>query len=164
MDLRLLPYAPQRDVYRLLGVEPGADRATIADACRRLARTFHPDRNASPRATEEMQVINAVRALLADARSRAEYDHARRTFLASQAPRRPAHSPTAVLLPRRSPPRGLAWERAARATLRGMLAGVTALAPERCAGCDEPVSAEHRFCGWCGEPRRASRSVAGAVP
>ena len=52
MDLRLLPYLPERYVYRLLGVPPSADRAAIVAACRRLSRTFHPDRSASPRAND----------------------------------------------------------------------------------------------------------------
>ena len=152
MDLRLLPYSPERDVYRLLGVEPGADRATITDACRRLSRTFHPDRNGSPRATEEMQVVNAVRALLADGRARAEYDHARRAFQASLRlePARRA----AVLAPPRPRPRSAAWEGAARATLRAFLAAFSSRPPDRCTGCDEPTAAEHRFCAWCGQPQR----------
>ena len=72
MDLRLLPYRPDRDVYRLLGVPPSAGRAEVVAACRQLARAFHPDRNASARANEEMQVVNAVRALLVNPRARAE--------------------------------------------------------------------------------------------
>jgi curved DNA-binding protein CbpA len=81
MDLRLLPYQPERDVYRLLGLPPSAGRAEILSACRRLARAFHPDRNASARATQEMQVVNAVRSVLIDPRSRAEYDHACLAYL-----------------------------------------------------------------------------------
>ena len=72
----LLPYSPERDVYRLLQVDPNANNDEIAAACRRLARTFHPDRNRSSRAHEEMQVVNAVRHLLTDPRSRAAYDGA----------------------------------------------------------------------------------------
>ncbi len=60
----LLPYAPERDVYRLLQVEPPPDE--IAAACRRLALAFHPDHNHSPRAHEEMQIVNAVRSLVSD--------------------------------------------------------------------------------------------------
>ena len=45
MELRLLPYTPERDVYRLLGLPANASADEITAACRRLARTFHPDRN-----------------------------------------------------------------------------------------------------------------------
>ena len=60
---------------------PAPTSEEISAACRRLARTFHPDRNASPRAHEEMQVVNAVRHLLADPRRAAAYDGARRRYL-----------------------------------------------------------------------------------
>ena len=81
MTATLLPYAPERDVYRLLQVEPTANDGEIAAACRRLALAFHPDYNHSPRAHEEMQIVNAVRSLVSDPRTRAAYDGARRRFL-----------------------------------------------------------------------------------
>ena len=81
MTASLLPYSPERDVYRLLQVAPTANDHEITAACRRLALAFHPDRNRSPRAHEEMQVVNAVRHLLTDPYSRAAYDRARRRFL-----------------------------------------------------------------------------------
>ena len=64
MHPSLFPYHPERDVYRLLQVDSTATSEEISAACRRLARTFHPDRNRSPRAHEEMGVINAVREML----------------------------------------------------------------------------------------------------
>ena len=101
MTASLLPYAPERDVYRLLQVDPTASDQEIAIACRRLALAFHPDRNRSPRAHEEMQIVNAVRSLVSDPRARAAYDGARRRFLyygeRSWAPaRRAAATPTWV--------------------------------------------------------------------
>ncbi|MEO6579378.1 MAG: hypothetical protein ABIO99_10845 [Candidatus Limnocylindria bacterium] len=42
MTPRLLPYTPERDVYRLLDVPSSASLDEISAACRRLARTFHP--------------------------------------------------------------------------------------------------------------------------
>ena len=63
MHQRLLPYSPDRDIYRLLQVDPRAGTDEVIAACRRLARAFHPDRNGSGRAHEEMQVVNAIRGL-----------------------------------------------------------------------------------------------------
>ena len=47
----LLPYTPDRDVYRLLGVQSSASTDEITAACRRLARTFHPTTTGATRAT-----------------------------------------------------------------------------------------------------------------
>lgn len=159
MDLRLLPYQPERDVYRLLGVPPSAGRAEIVSACRRLARAFHPDRNSSQRATEEMQVVNAVRSVLIDPRSRAEYDHARLNYLRQTAvagpmpgAARPAPGPVAA---QRG---GKELARTARAAMGALLAGVRALPPSRCDDCSTWVQPEFRFCPACGARLR------GAVP
>src|ERR687889_84009 len=73
----LLPYTPDGDVYRLRGVPASASPDEITAACRRLARTFHPDRNSSERATQEMQVVNAVRRAMTDPDMRARYDRER---------------------------------------------------------------------------------------
>ena len=74
MDLRLLPYNPDRDVYRLLRStpEPGPMRSS-PPAGGWPARST-PIATRSRRATEEMQVVNAVRGLLTDPAARAEYD------------------------------------------------------------------------------------------
>ncbi|MDQ2853695.1 MAG: J domain-containing protein [Chloroflexota bacterium] len=173
MDLRLLPYQPDRDVYRLLGVPPSARTAEIAAACRTLARAFHPDRNDSRRATEEMQVVNAVRALLTDPQSRAEYDRERHVFW-SRAARstvaRPADAtPTVRPATRAGPAREAPAERqgpgrpklsrTARAAMAGLLAALRALHPTRCGSCGEWIEADHRFCGACGAPARTHLQV-----
>jgi curved DNA-binding protein CbpA len=155
MTPRLLPYSPERDVYRLLGVPPNASTDEIAAACRTLARTFHPDRNRSGRATEEMQVVNAVRQVMTDPSAREAYDRARWRFHAERA--RPG--PTAATpgfswdsvraARRRTPP---PWERylyAARAGLQALLLG---LAPPRCRRCRIVVDREDSFCIACGTP------------
>ena len=85
MHQPLLPYTPERDVYRLLGVPSSASSDEIQAACRRLARTFHPDRNVSDRANQEMQVVNAVRRVMTDPGSRAAYDRERARFHATRA-------------------------------------------------------------------------------
>ena len=159
MDLRLLPYQPDRDVYRLLGVLPSAGRAEILTACRRLARAFHPDRNASERATEEMQVVNAVRSLLSDPRSRAEYDYARLRFL-----QQGASSAPAAAIPQRRwrpalPPVGeIGLGRTARAAMSAMVVAMRALPRARCDDCNAWVELDYRYCPACGARLR------GAVP
>src|SRR5688500_15177963 len=80
---RLLPYSPERDVYRLLGVPSSASTAVVTAAGRRLARTCHPDRHQSGRANEEMQVVNAVRQVMSDPEWRAIYDRERHRFHAA---------------------------------------------------------------------------------
>ena len=155
MDLRLLPYLPERDVYRLLGVPPSADRAAIVAACRRLSRTFHPDRSASPRANEEMRVVNAVRSMLTDAVARAEYDRARLRFLSAATPvagpARPAAVSSAIPQIARSR-RSADLARAARAVMAGLVAGLATLAASRCPNCEAFVEREYRYCGACGRP------------
>ncbi|HET7082539.1 MAG TPA: DnaJ domain-containing protein [Candidatus Limnocylindria bacterium] len=157
MDLRLLPYQPDRDVYRLLGVAPSAGRAEIVSACRRLARAFHPDRNESERATEEMQVVNAVRSVLIDPRSRAEYDHARLTFIRQHE----IASPIQGSAPRPARPTaaehgGKELRRTARAAMVALLAGVRALPPARCDDCSTWVQPDFRFCPACGARLRGA--------
>jgi curved DNA-binding protein CbpA len=159
MDLRLLPYQPERDVYRLLGLPPSAGRAEILSACRRLARAFHPDRNESARATEEMQVVNAVRSVLIDPRSRAEYDHARLRYLRQQVVAEPIPvTPRVGWRPQISLRRGRELRRTGRAAMVALLAGMRALPPARCDDCNAWVQPEYRFCPACGSRLR------GAVP
>ena len=146
----MLPYSPERDVYRLLQIDPRATTDEIIAACRRLSRTFHPDRNVSPRANEEMQVVNAVRSLLTDPLSRAEYDMARMRFLSSQTYRgyrtvRRVPSATDKREPAPSP-----IIRNARAVVAGLRAALAALAPPRCADCGTPMARDDRYCVLCG--------------
>lgn len=181
MDERFSTYAPERDIYRLLQVDPRADTETIVAACRRLARYYHPDYNASPRATEEMQVVNAVRRVMTDPAARARYDHSRQRWLAAEAamrwpsaagrPRAPVTFPRDTSVPTRAPkprfePDPDAWPQisalrrparrlriTARALLIGVRAGVAALAPARCGICRAAIGATDRYCISCGTPR-----------
>jgi curved DNA-binding protein CbpA len=152
MDSRLLPYTPERDVYRLLGIPATASTDEITAACRRLARTFHPDRNGSTRATEEMQVVNAVRETLTDPTLRARYDRERWRFHAdlgrAVGPAQRAWEP--VHLTGQAPS---AWQRYARAAAVGLRSAVVALLPPRCRGCRTVVGAEDAYCAACGTPR-----------
>lgn len=142
---RLLPYTPDRDVYRLLQIDPRAGTEEIVAACRRLARTFHPDRSGSGRAHEEMQVVNAVRGLLTDPAARAEYDIARWRFWAARDAS--LHVPPALKL---APPAPSALRIRLRAALVGVRAALMALGPPRCATCRSVIAADDRYCAACG--------------
>lgn len=148
---RLLPYTPERDVYRLLGVASSASTDEITAACRRLARTFHPDRNRSGRANEEMQVVNAVRQVMSDPEWRAIYDRERHRFHAALS--RPSDSmirawpPLELPHARRSP-----VGRYLRATFIGLAAVAVALAPSRCRGCRTVIVHGDAYCIACGTP------------
>ena len=147
----LLPYTPDRDVYRLLGVRASASPDEITAACRRLARTFHPDRNPSSRATAEMAVVNTVRQVLTDPEARAVYDRERLRFHASlgrpAAARQPLARPAPVMsLP--APPSPI--ERYARATLVGVRTTISELLPVRCPDCRAVPAAEDAYCAACG--------------
>ena len=176
MDLRLLPYSPERDVYRLLQLDPSADRDEVVVACRRLARTFHPDFNESPRATEEMQVVNAVRELLTNPWARAMYDANRRRHLGTARTRSGGAQPRATasaaarslsgtrvgLAPSPVPAASGYAElavaerlsdelmRRARAILAALRAVLAAFEQERCPDCRSPILEEYRFCPRCG--------------
>ena len=187
MDERFSTYAPERDIYRLLQVDPRADTETIVAACRRLARYYHPDYNSSPRATEEMKVVNAVRSVMTDPAARARYDHARQSWLAAEAAMRwpsavrsraPVTFPRDTSPPSRAPAPRFAvdpasWPRlaplraparrvgiTARAVLIGIRAGVAALAPSRCGVCRAAIGAADRTCVTCGTPRLATSEIA----
>lgn len=155
MHQSLLPYTPERDAYRLLGVRASASTDEITTACRRLARTFHPDRNPSARATAEMQVVNTVRRVLSDPETRAVYDRERIRFHtyrvhAGQRPTASVPSPFATMaLPRPPSP----FERYLRAALIGMRVAVEALLPPRCRTCRIVISGEDAYCAACGTPR-----------
>jgi hypothetical protein len=162
MDLQLLPYSPERDAYRLLQVDPRASADEIVAACRRLARTFHPDRNESPRAHLEMQVVNVVRSMLTDPAARAEYDIERLRFLSQAyrsaptvgvrpwAPGRPMRRPMrrrrAPILPALPVP----MIKNLRAAWVGVRTTVGALAPARCGRCRTVIGGDDVYCAICG--------------
>ena len=163
MHPSLFPYHPERDVYRLLQVDSAADREQITAACRRLARTFHPDRNRSVRADEEMRVINAVRELLTDPRERAAYDRARDRYLrgwtpgASRAAAAAAPAPAAASwLDGRLP---AVVERTLRDLIAAFRAALGELWMTRCPSCGELVEAEFLFCPSCGTRVRRARRL-----
>jgi curved DNA-binding protein CbpA len=163
MYASLLPYAPERDVYRLLQVDPNANEVQIAAACRRLALTFHPDYNRSPRAHEEMQIVNAVRSLLSDPRARAVYDGARRRYLhdgfrPKRVLRRQASSvsvaagvtPFAARVEATSEPLHVRARRMGLALVAAVRNALAELGPARCPSCHLRVEPDYRYCASCG--------------
>ncbi len=63
------------DYYKILGVSRNADLETIKKAYRRLALTYHPDRNPNnPEAEEKFKLINEAYEVLSDANKRRAYD------------------------------------------------------------------------------------------
>ncbi len=63
------------DIYTRLGVQRGADEATIKKAYRKLAKELHPDRNQdNPKAAERFAEVTAAYDLLSDKDKRARYD------------------------------------------------------------------------------------------
>ena len=153
MDPRIYPYSPNRDLYRLLEVHPYAGTDEILAACRRLTRAFHPDTNESPRATQEMQVVNAIRRVLTDADARAEYDVARQRWIAAASsapiPRYPRTRGTEPRLRQiANPPSAVG--RYLRAALVGARAAVSALRVPRCSVCRTVVEESDTFCVACG--------------
>lgn len=66
--------AARRDYYEVLGVDKGADDATIKRAFKRLAMKYHPDRNKEADAGEKFREINEAYQVLSDPQKRAAYD------------------------------------------------------------------------------------------
>ena len=65
----------KRDFYEVLGVDKGADDATLKKAYRKLAMKYHPDRNPDDAEAEELfKEAAEAYGVLSDADKRARYD------------------------------------------------------------------------------------------
>lgn len=65
----------EKDFYAILGVPRDADAAAIKKAYRKLARTYHPDKNPGDTASEQrFKDVGEAHAVLADPKQREEYD------------------------------------------------------------------------------------------
>ncbi len=63
----------KRDLYAILGLEPGASIETIKSVYRQLARAFHPE----PSAVAHFREITDAYVVLSDPELRADYDRQR---------------------------------------------------------------------------------------
>jgi molecular chaperone DnaJ len=71
----------EKDYYKVLGVPKDAPAADIKKAYRKLARTYHPDKNkGDPKAEERFKDISEAYDVLSDDKRRKEYDEARALF------------------------------------------------------------------------------------
>ncbi len=67
--------ADKRDYYEVLGVERGADEATLKQAYRNLAKKYHPDLHpGDEEAEQKFKEVNEAYGVLSDAEKRAQYD------------------------------------------------------------------------------------------
>lgn len=63
------------DFWQVLGLEPGADAASLKRAFRQQARRWHPDLNGNdPRAEERFKLVNEAYAVLSDPRRRQAWE------------------------------------------------------------------------------------------
>ena len=67
----------QTDLYKVLGVDKKASQDEIKKAYRKLARSYHPDRNKEPGAEDRFKEISHAYDILGDADKRKQYDQAR---------------------------------------------------------------------------------------
>lgn len=103
---------PGPDLYRVLGLDPGASSAEITRAYRRLARRHHPDVDTTPGAAQRFAEITRAYRVLSDPRARARYDASRvaRPGRTTSGSHHAAWSPwTAARVRSRSSPRDAFW-------------------------------------------------------
>ena len=70
-------YDPANDYYAILGVSTSVSSEELKKAYRRLARLFHPDTNADPRAEKRFKLISEAYETLQNSDSRFIYDQLR---------------------------------------------------------------------------------------
>ena len=64
----------KRDLYETLGIAKGASDEDIRKAYRRLAMTYHPDRNKNADAADRFKEVSEAYQVLSDPQKRAQYD------------------------------------------------------------------------------------------
>ena len=74
--------SPLFDPYAVLQVLPDAEQEVVNAAFKALASKYHPDHDATSRASEKMAKLNQAYALLRDPVQRAAHDRAQRVTIA----------------------------------------------------------------------------------
>lgn len=64
-----------KNYYQILGVQKNANISTIKEAYRRNALRYHPDKNTSPEASANFQLISEAYSVLGDPYKRGRYDY-----------------------------------------------------------------------------------------
>ncbi len=90
---------PTFDAYAILQVVPSCDQEVIHAAYRALALKYHPDHDATRRASEKMAQLNRAYAILRDPAARAALDRARRRTIAGVSVAASVGRPSAVPSP-----------------------------------------------------------------
>jgi curved DNA-binding protein len=67
-----------KDYYKILGLQPDAEKADIKSAYRKLARKYHPDLNPDKEAEDKFKEVAEAWEVLGDGNRRAEYDELRK--------------------------------------------------------------------------------------
>ncbi|KAH0346168.1 hypothetical protein KCU83_g7492, partial [Aureobasidium melanogenum] len=65
---------PDKDPYKILGLQPGASKSEIKKAYHDAGRKHHPDHNEHPDSTQRMQDINYAYEILSDPEKRKQHD------------------------------------------------------------------------------------------
>jgi curved DNA-binding protein CbpA len=90
---------PAFDAYAVLQVVPSCDQEVIHAAYRALALKYHPDHDATRRASEKMAELNRAYAILRDPAARGALDRARRRTIAGVSVAASVVRPSAVPSP-----------------------------------------------------------------
>ena len=90
---------PTFDPYAILQVVPSCDQEVVHAAYRALALKYHPDHDATRRASEKMAELNRAYAMLRDPSGRAAMDRSRRRTIAGVSVAASVGRPSAVPSP-----------------------------------------------------------------
>ena len=84
------------DPYSTLQVTPTAEPEVVQAAFRALARKYHPDRDQTRVAADQMAKLNRAYSLLRDPKARETFDRARRTMTVTSSPHANTANPPPV--------------------------------------------------------------------
>lgn len=70
-----------RDYYKILSINPAADKKTIKKAYKKAALKYHPDKNKSPNAENQFKLVQEAYIVLSDDKKRRNYDKLRQKVI-----------------------------------------------------------------------------------